>query len=184
MKRTTRPWLQFDVALLDDERFANTPTDLKGTWLLAYLLVARDGDICRDRARLAWLLERNGVADAVERVERLDEQGWLEDVDGGVTIRGFFKHQPVWRGASDHPEAKAERNARRPTTRAGRGARGASGAIEERRGEEITPRTPAHEAGRGGSPVSARDALLAAGLKPEIAGDVSPLHGRPGAVVD
>jgi hypothetical protein len=80
-------------------------------------------------------------------VERLAQAGWfVEHTKGGLTLRGYQTAQDWFRGPSDLPEAKAERNAKRPTTRAGRGAtverpdvvRGAS---VERRGATPTNKT-------------------------------------------
>lgn len=186
-KRSTRPWIQVDVDILDDERFALTPQAVRGVWITAYLVIAREGDQCKSRARLVWLLKREGIRRPEDAVRALDRLGWLEDVgDGAVTIRGFFKHQPIYRGRSDLPDAKAERNARRPTTRAGRGAsRGARGATEERRGEETTPRTPAQEAGRGGDPTPEEARRIFQDLVNRgVVSRVPPILGQPEGVVE
>lgn len=151
-KRSTRPWIQVDVGLLDDERFAQTPAHLRGVWLTAYLVIAREGDTCKNRQRLSWLLRREGIKSPDRAILELDRLKWLEDLgEGTVTIRGFNKHQPLYRGRSDLPDAKAERNARRPTTRGERERRGAS--VErverQRRGEEIKRAAPDAPEGAG-----------------------------------
>lgn len=141
--RSTRPWIKIDVDLLDHEPWSDMSIWLRGVWTTAYLLVARDGDSCRNRQRLAWLLQREGVDDADQAVQELDAAGWIEDVgDGRITIRGFRKHQLVYRGPSDLPENKSTANAGRSHHRGGRtgrdGARG--GVTEERRGENTVTR--------------------------------------------
>lgn len=141
---STRPWIKIDVGLLDDEGFAVMPPELRGVWLTAYLIVARDGDSCKDRARLTWLLMRDGSPGAADEVAALDAAGWIEDLPNGrITIRNFDKYQLVYRGPSDLPESVAARNSRRPTTRAGRSTRSTpSGSTEDRRGENTSPAAP------------------------------------------
>ncbi len=155
----SRPWIKVDVGLLDDDRFEGLSPSQVGVWLKAYLLVARDGDVVRDRARLAKLLGRYGVRSPAAAVADLEAAGWIEDVADGITIRGFRKHQLVYRGESDLPGRSHKRVApSRPESPVvapvARGDRG-----EERRGEETSrARTreaePLRAATNGTSPIS------------------------------
>lgn len=187
--RSSRPWIKTDIGLLDDQDWTELPAALRGAWLTAYLIVARDGDSCKSRDRLAWLMQRNGIADAPNAVAALDAAGWLEDTpDGRVTIHRFGVYQPRYLGPSDLPDAKAERATRRPTTRAGRSSRGsverggASAATEERRGEEnrrAAAGTPAdagagarvHVREEGGNIESFGAAMTRLGFDPKRIGD-------------
>lgn len=121
-----RVWVRLDVGLLDDDRFEQMSAEQTRAWLNSYLLIARAGDAVKDRDRLAHLLKKQGVDDAADMVRELDGIGWIVDSSqGGITLRGYENAQTKMRWRSDDPAEKAQRNAKRPTTRAGR--RGASG---------------------------------------------------------
>lgn len=137
----TRDWIRLDLGLLDDDRFeALTPEQCR-VWVTAYLLVARERDAVKDLERLIKLLTKQGVPDAARIVAELDAAGWFVPATRreGITLRGYEAAQPIYRGASDSPEAIAQRNAKRATTRAGR--RGASVDRVDRGGSTRTDRT-------------------------------------------
>lgn len=168
-----REWVRLDVGLLDDERFNALPLDQQGVWLAVYLLLAREGDAVKSFDRLAYLLERRGGATLASLLPDLRAAGWfVRHSQGGYTLRGYEDRQFVFhRGPSDDPEAKAARNAKRPTTRAGR-----RGATVERRtvGEGIVHYAPARGSGategvapRGGPMKSAKELLRENGYDPE-----------------
>lgn len=151
-----REWVRLDVGLLDDDRFEQLTPEQRSAWTVAYLLIARGGDAVRDRPRLAHLLAKQGVADAIRLVDELDSAGWIVDAGRteGITLRGYEKAQPLYRGLSDTPEAKALRNAKRPTTRAERAARGASVERVERHSTDSTDSTDiTRKRARGGATV-------------------------------
>lgn len=185
MADSVRPWIKLHTGLLHDQDFLAMPARLRGVWTTAYLAVALDGDSCKNRARLQFLLGLFGVTNPAAAVKDLDRAKWLEDVgDGAVTIRGFNKHQAVYRGPSDLPEAKAERKRR---SGGERGREGASGGErgEESRVDESRTRPPALEAGRGADPTpeEARaifQKLMAKGLVDRV----PPILGRPEPVVE
>ena len=139
-----REWFRLDVGLLEDERFAAMSLELVGIWTKAYMVIKREGGSFKSVARLEYLLRRQGFVDPAGAIAALTEAGWfVEHPKGGQTLRGYVAAQVAYRGPSDLPEAKAERNAQRPTTRSGRGAsRGASGATHTNGTD--TPRAQAH----------------------------------------
>lgn len=129
----TREWFRLDVGLLEDERFAGMSFEMVGIWTKTYMVIKREGGSFKSVDRLAYLLGRQGFDDPAEAIARLTEAGWfVEHPAGGQTLRGYVAAQEAYRGPSDMPEAKAERNAKRPTTRAGR-----RGASVERRGASV-----------------------------------------------
>lgn len=152
-----RPWIRLDVGLLDDDRFEDMSPEQIGTWVKAYLLIAREGDSIRDLAKLTRLLTKEGVEYAAQRVDELDRLGWFVPATRreGVTLRGYEKAQPQYRGPSDLPEAKAIYNGRRSTTRAGRrrDVEGGGGTRDstERYGT-LRPKKGREVEGGGGSP--------------------------------
>jgi hypothetical protein len=117
-----RPWIRLDHGLLDDARFEEMDAPQVEAWLKSYLVLARLGDTVKDLAELSRLLGKQGVQYPAVRVGELDQMGWFVQSTRrpGTTMRGFERYQPIYRGPSDLPEAKALRNAERPTTRAGR----------------------------------------------------------------
>lgn len=181
-----REWVRFDVGLLDDERFEALPAELRGAWATAYLVIAREGDSVKSFARLEYLLGRSGIANSEAAVAALRKAGWLVRHSlGGYTLRAYEAKQPKYRGPSDDPVVKAERNARRPRTRAERAARGASverggasGATQDRTGQN-TPKPPSGAtdgvAPRGGSTTSLKDELKKHGYDPESAPGKTPV---------
>lgn len=162
----TREWVRLDIGLLDDERFAGMTADQRGCWMTIYLLLAREGDSVKSLDRLRFLLRRQGVPDLVDDLEA---EGWfVPHSRGGLSLRGYEARQYAFhRGPSDDPEAKRERNSKRPTTRAGR-----RGASVEHRGA-TPPDPPVREDRTRGAtdtlapPTSLKDELKKYGYDPE-----------------
>ena len=151
-------WLKLDVGLLDDGGVAAMDTATFGAWIKAYLLQkGRQGRPFADDGELARLLRKEGVVDATDRVAAMRHMLEYPHPDSGVVgVRGFHVYQSRRRHPSDLPEAKAERNARRPTTRSGR--RGASververgGATDKTRRGGASPPTPPRPPAGGGA---------------------------------
>jgi hypothetical protein len=165
----TRDWIRLDIGLLDDDRFEQLTPEQSRAWLVAYLLIARERDAVKDLDRITKLLTKQGVPDAARVVAELDAAGWFVPAHRkeGWTLRGYESAQPVMRGLSDDPASKAERNAARPTTKAGRqeaaalrgasrGARGANGATRT----DITDKTSSAHTRTGETrPASLKDVL-------------------------
>lgn len=166
---SAREWVRFDIGLLDDERFAEMPADQRGCWTTVYLLIAREGDSVKSLDRLRFLLRRQGVPDLTDDLEA---RGWfVEHSQGGITLRGYEDRQLRWHRPSDDPDKKRERNARRPTTRAGR--RGAN--VEHRGAPPPDPPVRVQQDRRSDHDIAPpeglkplRETLLAAGLDPAI----------------
>lgn len=110
-----RPWIRLDVGLLDDERFEDLNPDQLAAWVKSYLIIAREGDSIRDLGKLARLLTKEGIAHSAQRVDELDRMDWFVPATrrDGITLRGYEAKQPLYRGPSDLPEAKAARNSQR-----------------------------------------------------------------------
>lgn len=174
-----REWVRLDIGLLDDDRFEELTTEQRSAWTVAYLLIARAGDAVKDRDRLARLLTKQGIDDSARLVAELDEKGWIVEATRatGITLRGYEHAQPLYRGPSDSPEAKAARNAQRPTTRAGR--RGASVEHVERHSTDSTDSTVrGATSARSTQPTSLKDELRKAGLDPRFDPGVARLDGQ------
>lgn len=164
-----REWVRLDIGLLDDERFESMDADDRSVWVTAYLLISRAGDAVKDKDTLARLLAKQmgwPIAQANTAVAGLEEAGWIvaSTRKTGITLRGYDKAQPIYRGPSDSPEAKAERNAKRPTTRAGRGASGGARGATRTDGTDKTPPAPPRGRGVEREPVAPRNGPMK-GLK-------------------
>lgn len=173
-------WFRLDVGLLDDERFEAMDDATKGQWIVAYMLIKREGGSFKDDARLIKLMTKQGAADPAGAVAALRKAGWfVEHTEGGFTLRGYQAAQEWFRGPSDMPEAKAARNAKRPTTRAGRGASVKRKTVDhvERRGATPTNGTN-QQRGRARPSASAREEK-----KTETPKSLNAIMGEIGAVL-
>lgn len=164
-----REWVKENVGLLEDERYVGmTDTQLAAWEVLMKAVTRLPGEIFRDKSQMAFLLRRYGRNKVDASIEALDRRGWFIESDGGIKIRGWDKYQLLYRGPSDSPEAKASRNAARPTSDAERKIRAAE--AEQRKREEEAKR-------RANTPVvSFKEAMAAAGFHPPVA---PPLDGSP-----
>jgi len=118
-----REWVREDVGLLDDDRYIRMPDNLLATWEVLMKITGRlAGEKFKDREQMIAQLRRYGRPKPAAGIAGLDALGWIVDVpDGGVRLRGWEKYQlRFYRGPSDDPFLKAERNRQRPTTDAAR----------------------------------------------------------------
>jgi hypothetical protein len=114
------PWFKIGVSLFTDEDFQQL--DLAGQWgylTLHGLARLGDGDFGRVAAT-NWLAQfRHPGVDPEAVFEALEKAGMVRlRQNGRWEVAGWSKHQRLYR--TEDPEKKRERNARRPTTRAGR----------------------------------------------------------------
>jgi hypothetical protein len=149
MSPSGREYVRLWSDLASHPKWGRLSLVLRGAWasLLAYAGSRNDPTFTVERA--VWLLARDGDDEAEAHVVALVEARWLDREGDTVSLHDWDDHQPLYRGPSDSPEAKAARNALRPRTRVERaGARGSDvervRATEERRREErtTTPNPP------------------------------------------
>lgn len=175
-------WLPIHSGLLRDERWADLSPAQRGVWITLFLLL--DGEPrsgwFRDRARLIWLLRREGWKDREvnQAVAALESAGWIvpESPDlPALTLRGWHEYtgaggrKAVWNASRGDRSSEYERTALRKRE-ARRSPEESGGAGRRPRRDETrryNPPAPAlAEAPRGGGVQSFKDAMIAAGLDP------------------
>lgn len=111
-----REYVRLYADLASNPKWGRLPMVLRGVWatLLVYAASRNEPSFTVEQA--TWLLKREGERQAVKRIEALVERRWLDRVGDTLSIHQWHDHQPVYRGPSDSAEAKAARNALRPTT--------------------------------------------------------------------
>lgn len=136
------PFVPVHVGLLDDERFDEMTASQRGIWLTLYLLLAREPDQgwFRDRARVEWLLRKQGIAQPAEDVSVLIASGWLEAENDDSPRLTIHK----WHHYTDTKARKAVYNRSRDrSTGDSPSPQEPNGAPEKKRGEKTRRENPA-----------------------------------------
>lgn len=163
-------WLPIHSGLLRDERWSCLTPIQRGAWITLFLLLDGEPKVgwFRDKARVEWLLTREGWTTKQARalIQAFDDADWWtpaeEDRSNAVTLRGWHEYtgqksrKAIYnqtrgdRGDRSAEYARRERGRRRETTGdSGRPRR------DETRQDEKTPRPPAKAAGSGVSKAEA-----------------------------
>lgn len=155
-----REWVKENVGLLDDDRYVEMSDSELAAWEILYKVQARlPNEVFKDEQQVLFNLRRYGRRNPAAMIKALRAKGWLEECDGGLTIHKWKHYQIVYRGPSDLPEVKAQRNASGPTTDAERRAAAAE-REQERKAREAQMRDH-------GPVVSFKEAIAAAGFDPK-----------------
>lgn len=154
----SRPWLKLWTGTAHHVKWMKLHPVGRGAWTTLLLLAPTEGAF-ESREQVETLLARDNFDDVTGVVDDLIRLRLLDVAeDGRVVFHDWTDHQPLWRGPSDDPDAKAERNRRdhqrrkrerasdRERDSASGSDRGESEESQRRIGEE-TPSVPLGAAG-------------------------------------